>query len=1489
MNEKPRPSTTSTSAAATTAASQAFLANRASNANLSSAAAAAALRSHTSSPMPVGQTQTKRMQRRGSTASNMSAFGNMTGRPGGLQRRDSGGSMTERTFRAPSPNRPERPASSHGPYPHNQDTPPVPALPKTYASKQPQRPVSSRRPVSVEPPQRISSPPPRSEGRGVSLDRGPGVMAPHRVAKTSTTLDSVVEVDRVGNRASINFSRPMSPQSLPSTALLTQSSGPNQISPAVTAAQLSSTMLAQTSKDTSNPVMMTGRMTADPPIKKVKKTRMTDVPEDDGTLSGAGQPEEGTPKEATPYLTSPIVALSTSTTAQEGTNVDQVSSPSVKRKKKKKKNVDVSKSQSDTLSEDVPAPQSPLDTECVASERIGPNERPRTFQTKAARLLAKQPSVVREDREAEEQTEIKETAKAPTNAATLNGPVCPPISNVSIPAPKNRQHSRSASQPINQQTSMKLSTLKVPGTERLSSLSPARAAHFSSEPIHETIKHQPPGRSVSPAKSALKRTPSRGHSPNVARDGITPSDGSDTTSQFSDDGQRSTTRMKRSVRVSFDENSAALGRAAGPSVGSSPATIDTQNSGVGSRSWYDLIEKDDHDSGHASRDQDDSIAPTPALPTFGSIHDREQQNLSGAVDHEHLSADWAKETLQSMDTSTGSAVDQPMGASTIGGSGRITDSSALPAPHHPMTPETTSTEGIGFNSDGANLSRVHGDLDAGHEMPSGLSPDPDGTQVVQSSAPQSVAGGASSNAVEPPVIAIEPATPGLDETIDQRQSWPGMPGSFSTGSGRQDISIRKESSSAPGQIVEESENVSQSSDGNSVYSDAAEDQSDVDGDGFGSINAIMERQTKPKMTASQASPPPAPRQNAPDGSQLDPATRKENELSEPGSTEGWDRAQAYWSGLSQTRKQQLEQAALPGAIDEPPVKNRTMRGAEAVPRQKKKKTKKIAPSTGASDAPLSPSLSLAAEPRRQNEFSSQNVSGPHLRSSMRNGKLQEPVSRNKSSEVHATTLTGSMNVQPRRTRPVSAVAMVDYNKGHSASSPVHTRAVSTINSAVSSAALKDRSKKQPAHQAPSLTRVASDSSFKKARATSPDGTRYTMKRSMRNQSSDSRVSNATSNRASSLAARTSSPTGSFARRPFSSLGPSNGGMRSSMRDSIDSKKPSRVSTTKMIDSGGTNRTKSPSRFSFGRTQKATPTEPRQSLRFSSRFDDSSDDEGTFHAKSSSRFADSSSDDEPSILTPVRGIPRRIDEGDSTDLEDSSGEDREISTKKTANGIKSPTKASPEGPAVATGSLRTASDSPKALGTMGIGFQAQKNAEKEKKKRSFFGTISRKRDGSTKARDSGSSPQTEKTVDRLERELGQTPKSQRAAEQEVGPIPSKAGQMFPGSIPDKFNINDATIARNSPKSPKLQRKVAPRRIPSTNNVSWPLPQHSNSTTSIEVHRPRTSDGAAQRQSSGQQRSTAPDASDWLTPRPTASLLVAKKKRFPLLRKAFGLPD
>ena len=1517
------------SSAASLAATQAFLANRNSNADLSNAAAAAALRSHTTSPTPVGQIQTKRMQRKNSLSSN----GTDSDRPG-LQRRGSGGSLTERTFRdAPSP-APKRPASTQGTYARYEQPPPVPALPRGYAAPMPIPQMAARRAASVEPPERVVSPPPRLPGgRGASLDRGPGHMKSNQGGSKPrlSSLETVGELDRSGSRASINFSRPISPQNSSPTSPLV--AGRVRSPPPTQPTGVGSLPNAEV-----NRILGSIQETAAAPVKRKKKVVAKASSEGShlatGTSSGAAQvaTSKATPQQRTGQ------GLPTPPPSDAGSQAGGINE-APKPKKKKKKTIPATNSQTQEASEGF-GNAYPSDTDSVTSELSSTTDRPRTYNTRAAGLLMKQPSIVREDREAEEQEDRRVPGKKAGGQATQNGAVgASTPANTSKVVSKGPQHNRSVSQ-ADTPNGPKRTSLDVPGAGSPQSISPVRAAHFSSQPEYETpgsTRHQPPGRSVSPAKSALKHSPSRGASPIAGRPAgrrtsLNPGEASDTASNISD-GSKSAPMKKKSARVSFDDDSVAVGRAASPPMTpESPALQSPQNTTKG-RSWFDLVRDSKKQEGAVVDLEEDSIIkPTPALPSFGSVRGRDEEATLEAQNKPRTSEDWAQDTLRSMDTSTdhvvGSIISQDAAArEKIAQRGPILQSGYK----DPLPPQVTSVEGSGYHSDDEPALSDEG---KGSAKEASEEPDP-----------------------SVPAIALQPATPALENSGQDRNGWLGMPGGFPGSSENSEI---VKASKAPavehhvehhspvitpatvglaepepeaaahqhdpgsphvGEVAEglrtqiEAQAGEESEDtGESVYSDAAEDVDDLDGDGFGSINAIVESPASPLLPLATRSPPASPSFKAPIASVSTPPTaipptakahptrsplgRSASEQSEPGSDEGWDRAQAYWSGLSQTRKQQLEQAAVPGAIDEPVLPNKTMRGQDSVKKKAKKSPRKSSP------PPLGDSVAVlpdwqdkqyqnksirATSPQATPLKSSMRKSPPEtaqeapMRSSMRGGPSKKPAVKNSTQRTSMQPSAEPRGALQKQSRPVSAVAMVDYNKPQVA----HTRAASAGLPSTALTPVAPQIKKTKSAVKPSVFRNDSDSSssFKKERRSTSSAGKYNMKRTMRPQSMD--AGSQSRQTTGSLSARTSSPAGSAARRPFSSVGPGGGAMRTSMRGSTDSGKPARTSLRGA--SMDEKRPKSPSRFGFGKS-KAKLIEPQGHSRFPSRFGDSSDDEDYTRPAASSRFADSSDEDEPTKLTPVRGIPRRINEGDSTDLEDSSTENVPAPSKAMMNGIKLvPINTKPEGAALATGSLRVASgEDPTAA--MGSGLQAKKAAEK--KKRSFFGALGsrKKSDDPTRVRKSDieSAARRDTPLERSKAERMMGTGSPKTNERVLGPSSPTAdsapqGRPLPGSR--------TSSAQNSPKSPKLQRRNTPKKITMANDISWPLPQGTGGIQSAPDSRPQTSDGHAADIRTSMRPNIGRVQSESGPPR-TAPLVVGKtekKKRFGMLRKAFGLHD
>ncbi|KAK1750269.1 hypothetical protein QBC47DRAFT_123358 [Echria macrotheca] len=130
----PQPLTAATANPNAATAAAAVFKRHESNTSLSAAAAAAALAARPITPTRVADVQTKRTLRRSLSAASSAASSDGHPRPA-LERRGSSGSMTERSFRSPSPHRPSSSGSGHRQslsltYRGSAELPPVPALPK---------------------------------------------------------------------------------------------------------------------------------------------------------------------------------------------------------------------------------------------------------------------------------------------------------------------------------------------------------------------------------------------------------------------------------------------------------------------------------------------------------------------------------------------------------------------------------------------------------------------------------------------------------------------------------------------------------------------------------------------------------------------------------------------------------------------------------------------------------------------------------------------------------------------------------------------------------------------------------------------------------------------------------------------------------------------------------------------------------------------------------------------------------------------------------------------------------------------------------------------------------------------------------------------------------------------------------------------------------------------------------------------------------------
>lgn len=1374
--------------------------------------------------------------------------------------------MTERTFRDPSPSGGAPKVS------HLEHLPPVPALPRGYASPPPLPVKSTRRSASSEPPER--SPKSRSAGRGVSLDRGPGVMGT-RSAKgrniPTNRLPNVSDQDSGTTRDSVNFSRPMSPQNSPAPSpLMKRHIG-------VLAAPSASTFPSSLQPSPSRPRDGKVNSLADK-FERPKEISMIDKEVDESNrLSNASREsrsistafESSLPRQLPPGSTS---ALSSSELSTGSISDDLGAMP----KPKKKKQVPPSRRQNHDMDE---RSQNHHTSDSDTQSENSISDRPRIFNSRAAGLLAKQPSIVREEPEAEEQEEHE------TSIGQINGQATQIRGTFgkSSTSGGGEHHVRFAPH------SVKASPLGAPATNLSSgnvepridvlipqhqSLSPARAAHFSSQPILDTpeeAKHQPPLRSVSPAKSALKHSSSsRGPSPvasalgsRLRTHGRAASEASDTTS-VTDDGPKGAPKTKKAVRVSFDDDTVVAMQAASPSTNPNSSGILGSQGPVGpSDGWTTGTLDKSEESGSFTVDKGSRIQPTPALPVFGSVRVRKDEGgHSQSTDSRNSEHKPQVGPKASTDLAIGDILAQHHKSM-----GRFND---------PVPPEVTSVEGTGYHSDsGDSFMDENGYSNQPFTANGKL------TDLAKSSSnssnPVSSGPWTPVEGVSIPEINILPATPGIDKASTEGPDWLRIPGQFpistesliNHGAPSNPVAehhatdqtpaeagiaeplpsatIHEPGTTAVGSVADglraqiRSQTEAESDDSEeSIYSDAAEDLSDVEGDGFGSINAIVE---SPAAGLGSL----AVHQNVAltDRSIKDEAftkasrhrTLRQNESSdsEPDLEVGWTHSQASGSGLGYTRKQNEERASK--------LKTESSVGKESLKIQEfdHLRSKSWLKSDQEDTVrPVSPKPSAMKRSMRSSQ--PEDLIGSQIRSSMRNSVLPN----SKRNSVQSMTAARPKGALKKKSYQSSSIAMADHVSTRDQKPAVNLGQGSKILGTGAATSIPASPSPTPRRKqaTENLRRMRSSdsdssSSFKRVRPSTADSNRYTMKRSMRSGSADNHSQPLPVNGRGTSSVRSPSPNG---RRPFSPAGST---LRTSMRGPVDtSKKP---------------RTKSPSRFGFGKPAKRTPKINSKSG-FSSRFADSSD-EDTRPVKLRSRFEDSSDEDVPSRLTPVRGIPRRIDEGDSTDLEDSSAEPSPIKKSKARPHSTSKVQTL-QGLTLAAGSLRSPSNSIATPAPKNPDLESKSVADRDTKKRSFFGGLgTKKRDGSRIR----SSDRKDGTPER--------PMSARliTSESKDSPTPKSALLVKP---------------------PKLQRRNTPKIV----SNSWPLPDTAGQ---VAVQTQISGGSGALQNENGDQKlngtSQTPNfgmKEDVLRSgmQSEDSEIVkekTKKKRFPMLRKALRL--
>ncbi|KAJ5512479.1 hypothetical protein N7463_002031 [Penicillium fimorum] len=684
------------------------------------------------------------------------------------------------------------------------------------------------------------------------------------------------------------------------------------------------------------------------------------------------------------------------------------------------------------------------------------------------------------------------------------------------------------------------------------SSSPGRTARFSrllSVAGAGDQVHQPPPRSVSPVKSALKHPRGTSLSPNrkVEATGrvLPPSELSDGTSVASDEGFRVDTK-KKSVKVSFDDEAEVVNAAASPPTSPEEYMPDSPPGGKAKSrmSWLGVGKKKSPSEFASDDDWDVVMKPRQVLPSFGSI----RGSRGGALKRSPIPHFSDNESSSSTESDV-----VPRPAISLSGDHAV---GSLPPKTHQAeyfhSRDLSALERLSVNG---TLHTLHSDTNTGAKRAAGL------TNNVIEKQPSSSEG----SELYVPAIAVEPATPPADETkqgfdtkrasIDQYR----IPGGFPpSSSDRSRIETAKTSSQAVASAVPKLDDLdAEESSGDSIYSDAAED---IDGDGFGSINAIVDRRSAPRSAPIE--------ENASESRDATPRPT--------------DRA-AIASQAQDVTDQPLEDSRCMT-----PTQDSVNRMIEESP------TSSVGHGLSSAHPPVPVPLKTRNATAQNGRIQAQPTARIRPMSVDVNGtsRMQDP----RWSGNDASPRGGKAKARPLSLGPVF------HNSGAQPGVP-------------------DSLRRQVSNGSDS------SSSFKRS---SPRGDPHSLRRTMRAGAAGANV------REQALTERNESP---LEHRPLSS-GSSNGTMRKTLRGPVGGERYSFFSTNK----------KAPPRTKFTKV-------PPKSTR-TTRFANSDSEDEARPQVFTSRFADSS-DEEPvgNKLRPVRGIPRRqgADDGDSTELEDSSEE------------------------------------------------------------------------------------------------------------------------------------------------------------------------------------------------------------------------------------------
>ncbi|KAI1662439.1 hypothetical protein F4813DRAFT_108197 [Daldinia decipiens] len=822
---------------------------------------------------------------------------------------------------------------------------------------------------------------------------------------------------------------------------------------------------------------------------------------------------------------------------------------------------------------------------------------------------------------------------------------------------------------------------------RSNSNSPARQAHFSTTPLDNlAVRHTPLPRSASPIKSALKRTSS------TSRE-VSPSEKSSDISRSRDVSplqEETTTPRKKSVRVSFDDRTMAtvVGESAGDADESgSPSPQQTK------RPWYSNIGRSKRKD--FALEDDEIMKPRPALPSFGSIRERKPREPEERplVRPQELAYSSDLRSSAHAPGNSGTPDELPLGQSSDQVIGSIFAREQTPrnAPNisrfrEPLPPVVTSVEGSGYisdsnqssDSDDELLNSIGGASDT-EDFPNTQITQPDtqdnsqsNSTILEEKLVKSEARVPNAIQLPPhdiPEIAIIQPSPKVPEQGTSAASvleepFFDVPGGFPDDGSDKTRDIQpspqsindKANDDASSSLIFEPKAIihpiqpevlpqttlaatalsdavdNQSTDDSaSIYSDAYEDPWNAEGDGFLSLDAVVEKPID-KIAPSQLSELPGDvsqghhkKSQLPADKQLGAAA---NILGPVLHQDDWEKAKAFWRSLTAEKRLQLEREAMEEA------------GAEGDEDEIARPIRK----NSVKKAATQQRTATEAQPRTSTQPEGVLSANPTKLSAVKSKSkyIQEPP--------HQPATSSRMRMSLRGEKPGQALdgmrkTMRPHTGGGQATQPslhVTRNGKSTLVSTKSIRRRAQPTQELPTQRAsssfpsgkPPLQRHgsdASDSSFKRNRAARNSG--FNLRSSMRPSSANPTQDITRSSGRFSL--RSLSPTGSSFRQSLATNATS-GAPAPAMRRTLRS---SSVSSQERV---------LPSIHfpSFGRSNK-NPTTKRSKI--SSRFGNSSDEDEGDITGFRSRFDDSSDEESvrPSTSAQIGPLSRGTLRGSAT--------------------------------------------------------------------------------------------------------------------------------------------------------------------------------------------------------------------------------------------------